>query len=183
MKRLALLPLVLLASLAVAAPSSAMVRKESQWWVWYVPKANWVAAQSAEGIDITSPTGTLYVGYAFSATPRPWTHREVIDLIVSNNAMDPHRERNVRIGNGSRVRRHGAVYRWTYKWTAYRADRNERIRGFLTVDIIRDDSTYTYGFGAYNRSAPVGLWDRWNERLTRVQKNIRFKPRSPDFDF
>jgi hypothetical protein len=183
MKRLAglTLALALLGSLLAAAPSSAWVRKESQWWVWYVPKSNWAAAQSAQGIDISSPTGVLYVGHAFSATPLPWTHDQVVDHIRDHDAFDVHPLRKLRVADGSAIRTHETVERRTYKWKAYRTDRDERVRGLLTVDIIADDSTFTYGFASYNRVAPADEFDRRNKTLKRIQKSIFFQPRSPDF--
>ena len=179
--------LLLIAALAMSllapAGAQAWVRKESNRWVWYVPNSHWVDAQSDNGIDISSATGVLYVGEGFGPTPGPVTHRSVVLYAKSSHALDLHPLRRVRIGRGGRVVRHGNIARRAYKWKGYRTDRHERVRGVLTVDVIRDDSTLTYGYAVYNRVAPRSLYRRWSGRLAFIQRHILLKPRTPDFTY
>lgn len=185
MRRLAgiALALAVLGALVAAGPASAWERKESQWWVWYVPNDDWNAAQSSTTIDITSPTGALYVGVGFSSWPEPVTHREVIRLMKDHDAFDPHRYRDLHVGHGSKAVVHDTVSRRKYKWSAYRTGRKEAIKGRLTVDVIRDDSTATYGWAVSNRSAPADGFGKQDKKLRRIERNVRFKPRTPEFDF
>ena len=180
---LAAIAAALLCPLIATGTASAWERKESQWWVWYVPNDDWNAAQSATTIDVTSPTGVLYVGSGWSAWPAPVDHDWVIALLRKHDGFDPHPLRKLRVGGGSREVCQETVCRRRYKWRAYRTDRDEKITGRLTVDIIRDDLTYSYGWATSNRSAPAKQFGREDKKLRRVERNIRFKPRTPEFDF
>jgi hypothetical protein len=184
MTRLARLVIATAVVLLLAAGSaSAWERKESQWWVWYVPTDNWNAAQSATTIDITSPTGVLYVGNGWSSWPAPVDHAWVIDLLRSNSGFDPHPLRNLRVGRGSRQVCQETVCRRRYRWRGYRTDRDEKVTGRLTVDVIRDELTFSYGWATSNRSAPTRQFARENRRLRRIERRIFFKPRTPEFNF
>lgn len=169
--------------LLTAGPASAWVRKESQWWVWYVPNGDWNAAQSSTTIDITSPTGVLYVGNGWSSWSVPVDHAWVVDLLRDNNGFDPHPLRNLRVGRGSGEVCQETVCRRKYRWRAYRTDRDEKVTGRLTVDVIRDDLTFTYGWATSNRSAPTRAFRREDRKLRRIERSIFFKPRTPEFNF
>jgi hypothetical protein len=172
----------LLAITALAAPAAqAWVRHESDRWVWYTPNSRWVDAQSDNGIDISSPTGALYVGHGFGPTPSPVTHSWVVNYVKTSKALDLHPLRRVRIGKGRSAGGGDGIERRVYKWSGYRTDRREGVRGVVTVDVINDPSTFSYGFAMYSRVAPRSLVGRWNRRLTFIQKQIRLIPRSPDF--
>jgi hypothetical protein len=174
---------ILATALLVAPAAQAWVRKESDRWVWYVPNHHWVDAQSDNGIDISSPTGVLYVGHGFSATPGPVTHKWVVGYAKRSHALDLHPLRRVRIGKGGPTVRHGGIARRLYRWTGYRTDRRESVRGVLTVDVIANDAAMSYGFAMSNRVAPASLFRRWNDRLAFIQRHILLHPRTPDFGF
>jgi opacity protein-like surface antigen len=174
---------VLAAALLGAPAAHAWVREESNRWVWYVPNHRWVDAQSDNGIDISSPTGVLYVGHGFGPTPFPVTYNWVIDNAKRNGGLDVHPLRRVKFGRHSRTVTHGGIARRVYQWKGYRADRHERVRGVLTVDLMSDDATFTYGYSVYNRVAPTSLYRRWNRRLAFIQRHILLHPRTPDFTY
>lgn len=178
--------LVLLAALAatllVAPAAEAWVRHETDRWVWYAPNSSWVDARSDNGIDISSPTGDLYVGHGFSGTPFPVTHAWVVRYAKQNRALDVHPLRQVRIGSGRRAGGRGGISRRVYKWSGYRTDRRERVLGVLTVDVISDPSTFSHGFATYIRAAPRSRYRRWARRLLFIQKHIRLRPRTPNFE-
>jgi hypothetical protein len=174
---------ILAAALLAAPAAHAWVRKESDRWVWYVPNDRWVDAQSDNGIDISSPTGVLYVGHGFGPTPGPVTHKWAVDHLKQTGALDVHPLGRVRIGKHGRTVRHGGIARRVYRWRGYRTDRHERVRGVLTVDVMSDDATFTYGYSAYNRVAPTSLFRRWNRKLAFIQRHILLHPRTPDFTY
>jgi hypothetical protein len=166
-------------ALLLAPVAHGWVRKESDRWVWYVPNQRWVEARSDNGIDISSPTGVLYVGHGFSQTPGPMTHQEVIDYLLRSGGLDVHPLRAVRFTRRGRAVAREGIVRRVYQWRAIRTDRRERVRGVLTVDVIRDDATFTYGFAVYSRVAPASLFHRWNRRLAFIQRHIFLRPRTP----
>ena len=167
---------------ALAAPAAqAWVRHESDRWVWYTPTARWVDAQSDNGIDISSPTGALYVGHGFGPTPGPVTHSWAVNYAKTSRALDLHPLRDVKIGRGRAAGAAEGIERRVYRWRGYRTDRRERVRGVLTVDTIDNPESFSYGFAMYSRAAPRSLSRRWNRRLSFIQKHIRLIPRSPDF--
>jgi hypothetical protein len=183
--RLRTLRITLAAAIALAmllAPSAyGWVRKESRRWVWYVPNGRWVDAQSDNGIDISSPTGVLYVGTGFAQTPGPVTHEWAVDYLVRSGALDLHPLRRVRFVRRGRPVEHGGIVRRVYQWRSYRKDRHERVRGVLTVDVMSDDATATYGYSAYSRVAPVSVFRRWDGKLRFIQRHIYLKPRTPEW--
>jgi hypothetical protein len=181
MRRMLTPVLALLLMLVAASAAQAWVRKESDRWVWYVPNSHWVDSQSDNGIDISSPTGILYVGHGFSATPMPVTHEWVVDYTKRSGSLDQHPLRSIRFGRPGRVVTQGTVARRVYRWKGYRKDRHERVRGVMTVDVINDPSTLTYGFDVYQRVAPASLYRRWNGKLAFIQRHILLHPRTPDF--
>jgi hypothetical protein len=169
------------AEAAASAPDAraALARKEGRWWTYYVPTRRWVARESVGGIDVSSPTGVLYFGQGFGATPGPVTHEEVVELALREDGLDVHPLRRVRISGGSRPRQVGPAVRRSYSWTGVRTNRRERVRGVLDVDIHSDDATFTYGYAMHNRAAPVGLWRRWSGRLKTYERLLLYKPQSP----
>jgi hypothetical protein len=179
-----LLVLAAVAAALLAAPAAqAWVRHETDRWVWYVPNSRWVNSQSDNGIDISSPTGELYVGHGFSGTPLPVTHAWVVRFVKQNRALDLHPLRRVRIGRGRSAGAGGGISRRVYKWSGYRKDRREPVVGVLTVDVIDDPATFSHGFATYSRVAPRSKWRRWSGKLRFIQKQIRLHPRTPEFEF
>ncbi len=165
--------------LALAPSAQAWVRHESANWVWYVPNSSWVDAQSAAGIDVSSPTGALYVGEGFSSSAVPVTHKWVVRYLKRSHALDLHPLRKVKIGRGNRVHGGGGIVRKVYKWRGYRTDRHESVRGVLTVDIMNGG----YGFASYDRVAPKRLYKKWARRLKFIEKHILLVPHSQDWGY
>jgi opacity protein-like surface antigen len=182
-RRALILVAVLAAALLAAPAAQAWVRKESDRWVWYVPTSKWVDAQSDNGIDISSPTGVLYVGHGFAQSPVPVTHAWVVGYVKRSHGLDLHPLRRVKVGRGSRTAVRGEIARRVYRWTGYRTDRRERVRGVLTVDVISNDAAASYGFALYNRVAPLSMYRAWSGRLAFIQRHILLHPRTPDFNF
>jgi hypothetical protein len=179
--------IALLAALAgalLAAPiAHGWVRKESDRWVWYVPNDSWVDSQSDNTIQLSSSTGALYVGAGFGPTAAPMTHERALEIAVENDGLDIHPVRRVRfIRRGGPVV-HEGISRRTYEWIGYRPSRQQRVHGVLTVDVMNDDATFSYGYSLYARVAPVALWKRWKRKLAFMESKIRLQPRSPDFGF
>lgn len=180
--RLTLL-IAVVTALLLAPAAHGWVRKESQRWVWYVPNHSWVDAQSDNGIDISSPTGVLYVGHGFSQTAGPTTHAEVVDYLVRSRGLDVHPLRRVRFTRRGRPVAHEGIVRRVYHWQARRTDRREPVRGVLTVDVMSNDATLTYGFSTSGRVAPTRVFRRWNKRLVFIERHILLQPRTPDLGF
>jgi hypothetical protein len=61
---------VVAGALLVAPVAHGWVRKESDRWVWYVPSDSWVDSQSDNALQLSSPTGALYVGAGFGPPVR-----------------------------------------------------------------------------------------------------------------
>ena len=178
---LRILLLAFACTLLLAPSASAWVRKENDRWTWYVPNSRWVESHSDNGIDVSSPTGVLYVGHGFGPTPAPVTHQEVVSFTRRQGALDLHPLRGVRFSRpGRRVSTRGIVRRG-YRWRGYRTDRRERVRGLLTVDVM--ETAFSYGFSTYSRVAPASQFRRWDRRLAFIQRNIRLRPRPPDWGF
>jgi hypothetical protein len=171
----------LVAALVLAPAAHGWVRQESDRWVWYVPNGKWVDAQSDNGIDISSPTGSLYVGHGFGPTPGPVTHQQVVDYLVQSRALDLHPLRRVRFTRRGAPVQHEGIVRRVYEWRSFRTDRRERVRGVLTVDVLSNDVTLSYGFSTYGRVAPLKQFKRWNRRLRFIERHVLLKPRSPDW--
>jgi hypothetical protein len=181
------LRIVLLAVVAgalLAAPvAHAWVRKESDRWVWYVPSDAWVDSQSDNSLQLSSPTGALYVGAGFGPTPTPMTHERALQIAVENDGLDIHPVRRLRFIRRGRLVEHEGISRRTYEWVGYRPSRHQRVHGVLTVDVMNDDATFTYGYSLYARVAPVSLWRQWKRKLAFMESRIRLQPRTPDFGF
>jgi opacity protein-like surface antigen len=163
-------------TLGSAGAAQAWVRREGRWWTYYLPTSHWVAAESASGLDISSPTGVLYAGYGFSSSPFPLTHQQVVDYTVRSGGLDVHPVRSVRFTSRSGYTRAGPALRRIYQWQGVRTDRRERVRGVFTVDVFRDDATTTYGFAASTRVTPTAQFSQQPLLRTVVQRMF-FHPR------
>lgn len=184
---LAFLGALLLALLTCAGPAAPaadakLKRHENRYWVWYAP-GGWTAAWGRAGIDITSPTGVLYVGQGFSGTAFPVTHREVIDYLLGSGALDVHPLRRVRIIRSRKPAPFGGGVRQKLQWKAFRTDRRERVRGTLLVDVFSDHATRAYGFASTVYVAPKRKWRKKKRKLRKVSKTLFYKPQTPDFGF
>ena len=75
-----------------------LVRKEGRFWTYYVPDAKWGAVENQNGIDISSPTGTYYLGHGFSPTPGPVTFDQMLDFAKQYGSLDAHPLRDRKLG-------------------------------------------------------------------------------------
>ena len=176
--------LAVMAGALLAAPvAHGWVRKESDRWVWYVPSQSWVDSQSDHALQLSSPTGALYVGAGFGPTTAPMTHERALRIAVENDGLDIHPVRRVRFIRRSGPVEHEGISRRTYEWVGYRPSRRQRVHGVLTVDVMNDDSTFTYGYSLLARVAPASMWRGWKRKLAFIESNIRLQPSTPDFGF
>jgi hypothetical protein len=182
MRRLALIAMLLAFAAGSAAPAHAKVdlkRHESQYWVWYAPKA-WVAAQGFAGIDISSPdSGRRHVGYGFSGTAFPVTHDEVLAYLVESGGLDLHPLQNVGVLSAGPAFAFAGGVRRVYQWAGFRTDLGHRTRGVLKIDVFNDDSTATYGFAATVYNSPKRRWRRAKRLLRRISNLLFYKPHEP----
>ncbi|MEK6250449.1 MAG: hypothetical protein AABM43_00675 [Actinomycetota bacterium] len=181
MKRFTLL-LSLLAALSLvwAASASAkvnLVRHENQYWTWYAP-AGWVDAHSANGIDVTSPTGTFHVGYGFSGWYQPVTHQDVINLLLQYGGLDSFPISNVVFTSLSQPFAFAGGQREILTWTAQRQG-GPKIRGVVKIDVFNDDASATYGFATTSYDGPRRKWNDEKGLLARLSKLIFYHPQSP----
>jgi len=151
-------------------------RHESRWWVWYAPP-RWVAAESANGIDITSPTGVLHIGYGFSGTAFPISQAEVREYLTESGGLDSHPLSRVAFLRTGRPFAFAGGMRQISVFRAYRTNRRQWIRGILKIDVF--ESGGAPGFAASVIGAPVRQFRGSRSTLERVLKLIFFKPRSP----
>jgi opacity protein-like surface antigen len=174
--------LSLLAALAlvVAGPASGaqLKRHESRWWVWYGPPG-WVSAESANGIDITSPTGVFHAGYGWSSSAFPLNNGEVRDYLASSGGLDVHPLARLSFLRTGRAFSFAGGTRQVSVFRAYRTNRRQWIKGILKVDVFNDESTGSYGFAASVTGAPLREFRASRSALDRIVKLIFFKPRSP----
>lgn len=176
--------LLIAASLAavatlVAAPASAekLKRQESRWWVWYAPPG-WVSAESANGIDITSPTGVLHAGYGWSGSAFPVSHRDVRDYVAGSGGLDVHPLARVSFPRTGRPFAFAGGTRQVSVFRAFRRNRRQWIKGVLKVDVF-NPSAGAYGFATSVIGAPVRKFKRSRRTLNRVLRLIFYKPHSP----
>jgi hypothetical protein len=180
----AVVAIIVLAAMAGATVAAAAMpklkRHEDRYWTWYAP-AGWVAAQSRAGIDISSPTGVLHVGYGFSGTAFPVSHEEVRDYLVQSGGLDVHPLRNVNFLRTGSPFRFAGGQREISQWSAFRSDRRERTRGTLKVDVFNDYSSGSFGFASSVYSAPKRKWKSQKGLLNRLLGLIFYRPQTPDF--
>ncbi len=157
------------------ASASGLVRHENQYWTWYAPRG-WVASYGAAGINISSSTGTLQVGFAFSAWYQPVTSQEVVTLTVQNGGLDQKPLSNVRLTKRSQP--YSFAPGWSRQVVTWSARRNggPAVEGILKADAYNDPSTATYGLEAYVYDAPKKLWSANRGMLDRLTKVIYYHP-------
>jgi hypothetical protein len=175
----AVLVVALVLTSAAAWAAASWVRHDDHWFVWYAPDATWVHDESANGIDITSATGVLSVGFGFSGWTSPLTINDVAGYWIRAGALDAHPLQGIRIVSAGRPYKNGPALRQEFEWTGIRTDRNESVRGVFSVDVYNDAALGSYGFDVYTRTAPTGVYAQWSATLAQIQHLIFFKPRSP----
>jgi len=177
---LVFLALVSALVLSVAGPASGakLKRHESRWWVWYGPPG-WVSAESANGIDVTSPTGVLHAGYGWSGTAFPVSHGEVRDYVTGSGGLDVHPLARVSFPRTGRPFSFAGGTRQVSAFRGYRTNRRQWIKGIVKVDVFNDASAGAYGFATSVYGAPVRKFRRSRSILDRILGLIFYKPRSP----
>jgi hypothetical protein len=172
--RISAVLLALATMLLCAAAAQAWVHRQSQWWTYYLPTPRWVAATSAAGIDISSPTGALGVSEAYSATPDALTNQQIVNEIVSAHGLDTHPIASLRFTSESGYKRSGQWLFRTYQWTAVRTDRHQGVRGVLTTGVY--SGAGTYGAMATCIVAPTSVFAQQYSLLETILSRIRFIP-------
>lgn len=175
---LAALALAVQAGEAATAQKPGWVRWEGRSFICWLPSRDWRVAESMSGIDISSPTGDLYVGFAFATnSPAPVTTEQVIQYVYSNGGLDIHPVSGVRVLKTGRPFAFAGGTRQIVEWTGVRQHRlkgRQTVHGVLTVDVFSDPSIGAYGFGSYARVAPVSQWKKQAATLKTIQDRITF---------
>ena len=167
---------LLLSVLAVGTASAVNVqRHENRYWIWYAPRG-WVDHHSANGIDISSPTGVFGVSYGYAPTQGPVSFRQVRQLLLQTNSLDQHPLRKDHFTDIGRPFSFAGGKRQVTEWAAIRRDRHEHVRGVAKIDIFNDYATGTFGFVVGNYAAPRGSFQRIEPTLKFVVGHIVFKP-------
>jgi hypothetical protein len=168
----------LLLSVLAAGTASALnvQRHENRYWVWYAPHG-WVDTHSANGIDISSPTGTFIVSFGFAPTPGPVSFRQVRQLLLDTDSLDLHPLRKDHFTDIGRPFSFAGGQRQVAEWAAIRRDRGEHVRGVVKIDIFNNPAAGTYFFEAGNYGAPRGSFQRIEPTLKFVLGHIVYKPR------
>ena len=161
---------------AVGTASAVNVqRHENTYWVWYAPRG-WVDQHSANGIDISSPTGVYVVSYGFSGTPGPVSFRQVRQYMLQTNALDLHPLRKAHFTEIGRPFSFAGGKRQVTQWAAIRSDRHEHVRGVAKIDIFNDYASGTFGFAVGNYASPRDSFNRIEPTLKFVLGHISYKP-------
>ncbi len=158
---------------------NGLQRCEGRYFICWTP-TRWLAVESQNGLDISSPTGTFYVGFAFSRWYRPVTFDGLLRYFLQvqrrfGRGIDLHPLTAIRFTSRGRPYPWGIWERQISTWTARRTDRGERVRGVLTIDIHNDPGTF-YGDEGFSRVAPVARWRTMARTLLYVQNHIKYKP-------
>ncbi len=157
------------------ASAYTLVRHENRYWTWYAPRG-WVASYCRAGINISSPTGTLQVGLAFSSWYQPLTPQDVVTLVVQKHGLDQKPLSNVRLIKRSQPYSFASHWRrQVVTWTA-RRNGGPAVEGILKADAYDDPSTATYGLEAYVYDTPKTLWSANSGLLDRLTKLIYYHP-------
>lgn len=171
----------LIAPSGAQAASRGWVRGESQNFIWWVPNGKWVVSPGTQGIEISSPTGTAQVSFAYATNaPRPYTLDEVRILALSPAAGLTQ----------VRVRKQGTAYATgaggqgrVSEFTAVRSRDRKVVRGVLTAQVFNNYTAYSFGIAAYLRMAPANQWKKWDKTTARVQARITAMGNAPDWTY
>lgn len=176
--------------LAVSAPNppSNFRRHEMQHWTWYGPK-NWVAAEGANDLYISSPTGTQYLHYGASAAPciYPPNYSDVsgffsfvrngyLSTAAQNFGLYSHGLRSSRFTSIGAVKQMSPTYvRQTSRFTGKSG--GTAIKGEMVLDFfVVDAASGVCGERQQVRSAPTKGYANSVRLLRKVQTFI-FGPR------
>ncbi len=175
---------------AVAAPNppSNFRRHEMAHWTWYGPK-NWVAAEGANDLYVSSPTGTQYLHYGASAAPcmYPPNYSDVpgffsfvrnsyLSAASQNFGFYSHGLRSARFTSIGAVKQVSPTYvRQTSRFTGKSG--GTAIKGEMVLDFFVVDATSgVCGERQQVRSAPAKGFKNSVKLLRQVQTFI-FGPR------
>lgn len=155
-------------------------RCEGAYFICWTP-TRWLAHESAHGLDISSPTGTFYVGFGFSRWSQPVTFNEVLSFFLqvqrrTGRGIDLHRLAAIRFTSRGKPFTYGTWVRQISTWTARRTDRREQVRGVVTIDIDDEPWNDYYADEAFSRVAPVARWRTMAPTLLFIQNHIKYKP-------
>ena len=180
---IAVLFALLLAALAVPAPSSAAIRKgfvrhQEANWVWYGPES-WFASSGPNDINIASPTGTLWLKFGAGGAVCPNSAAEWFRDFRDNYRSTAGQGfglyskplRGARFTSTGRIQQSQSAqfpvyYRQKTKW-AGRKRNGQRIRGELTMDVFANN------FGTCGQQfLSIGAPARRNGRSIGLLKDV-----------
>ncbi len=145
-----------------------------------LPSRDWRVAESMSGVDITSPTGDAYVGFAYATNaPGPVSTEEVIQYVFSSGGVDAHPTSVGRVLRKGQPVAFAGGTRQVVEWTGTRQHRlkgRQLVRGVLAADVF-SDPVGGFGFSAYTLVAPKAQWRTWAPTLATIQKRIVFMGR------
>jgi hypothetical protein len=156
-----------------------LVRKQGKFWTYYVPDAKWGAVENANGIDISSPTGTYYLGHGFSPMAGPVSFEQMLDFFKQYGSLDAHPVRDLELGAASAPVPDGPAKQRHVEYTAVRTDTGEPMRGIVFIDIFNDPAQGVYAYASWVRTTPAADHDKWDPVLAEMQKLLFYHPQSP----
>jgi hypothetical protein len=169
--RLGAVALLLAALIAPAADAaSCWVHKQGRYFAYWVPNDKWQAAEAANGIDVSSPTGLASVSFGYATNgPAPYTLAGVRSLLLSPQAGLT----EVRLLSRGRTFSTGGGVSQTTSFIAVRIRDRAAVRGVVTAEVFNTSTYGSYGFAGYLQVAPAKEWKSWSPTLAAVKKQIR----------
>lgn len=149
-----------------------LVHWQGNYFSVWKPTRNWQVVESANSLDVSSPTGLATVSFAYATNgPAPY------DLIAVRNALlSPNAGitgiRSERTGGVSATG--GGGLSQTTNFVAIRIRDHRLVRGVMTCQVFNTAPFGPYAVAAYERAAPKRQWSKWAGTLKRVQDRITF---------
>ncbi len=141
------------------------VHRDGRWFSYFVPNNDWQASESANGIDISSPTGDEIVSYGYG--PRQMTLQQVAQFIFQGVGIT-----NVMIVNQQQPVNFSGYVAQTVEFTGV-------IRTGVAIQGVLTAQTSDSWFGAYICFAPVPVWQRDSQTMLAIRSHITNMGRSP----
>lgn len=165
---------IAIAAFALVFASSASahadwVHWQGKYYACWIPTKQWQVTESANSLNISSPTGIATVGFAYADNaPSAYTLPGVRATILSPSTG----LRSVHLlKQGRKFRSGGGGIGQTTSFTALRVSDNVVVRGLITVEVFNSGSG-GHAFAVYLQGAPKSQWSQWASTLAIVQKRI-----------
>lgn len=157
-------------SIEVESPLPGWVHKDGKYFSYWLPDKDWQAVETAQALDITSPTGLYAVSQGWAPLAMPTTTQEVFQAIVDGHANDMKKWKVLKV---SPVTQTSLGTRQVVEFTAmhrYPLQGWRPIRGIAIADAL--DSGFAYGLDATLMYAPTASWAKQRSTLDRIRTNI-----------